>query len=146
MRNRSGFTFIELLIIVVLIGVIASIAIPRFSSNQRTAYTTVRKIVSDLRYTRGLAISSGEEYYLQFVQVSGLYRQYIIRDSSDQPVPGIEIRIIPDNVTCTLTTDKFTFDYLGVCNSGSGTDTVTLNDGFETSSVIVVDMTGRASY
>jgi len=144
MRNRSGFTAIELLIVVVLVGIFASIAIPRFSSNQRTAYTTARKIVSDIRYARSLSISTGNAHYLQFFQVSGSYREYKIFDNLNAQIG--DTRIIPEIVTCTLSASTFTFNYLGVCNSGSGTDTVTLNDGFETSSVIVVDMTGRASY
>ena len=149
MRNRSGFTLIELLIIVVLMGIMAAIAIPRFSSNQRTAYTTVRRIVSDLRYTRSLAISSGNRYYLQFTdQVSGSYTKYRIFDSSDVQLG--EERKIPANVTCTVTTEpadnRFSFSYLGECNNGNGTDQITIIDNTETATIIVIDLTGRASY
>jgi len=152
MRNRrSGFTLVELLIVIVVMGILAAVAIPRFSSNQRSAYTTVRKIVSDLRYTRSLAISSGNRHYLVFTdQVSGSYTKYkIYKRSNPSDIRIGEVRIIPANVTCTVTSDlgdKFSYNYLGECNDVSGTDTVTLNDGSETSSAIVVDMTGRASY
>jgi len=133
MRNKSGFTLIELLIIVVLMGIMAAIAIPRFSSNQRAAYTTAQKIVSDLRYTRSLAISSGYSYYLQFTKVNGSW-QYAISDNLE------DTRDIPVK-TCTPSTNTFTFNYLGVCNTG----TVTLYDGVETNTVTVVGMTGNAS-
>ena len=45
--SRSGFTLIELLIVVVIIGVLASIAIPKFANTKEKAYLTSMK--SDLR-------------------------------------------------------------------------------------------------
>jgi len=45
--RRSGFTLIELLIVVVIIGVLASIAIPKFANTKEKAYMTQMK--SDLR-------------------------------------------------------------------------------------------------
>ena len=47
MQNRKGFTLIELLIVVVIIGILASIAIPKFASTKEKAYLAAMK--SDLR-------------------------------------------------------------------------------------------------
>ena len=43
MRENKGFTLIELLIVVVIIGILASIAIPKFSSVREKAYYATMK-------------------------------------------------------------------------------------------------------
>jgi len=47
MRDKKGFTLIELLIVVVIIGILAAIAIPKFSSTREKAFFSAMK--SDLK-------------------------------------------------------------------------------------------------
>jgi prepilin-type N-terminal cleavage/methylation domain-containing protein len=60
MRDNKGFTLIELLIVVVIIGILAAIAIPRFSATREKAYFAAMK--SDLK---NLA-SQQEIYYSDY--------------------------------------------------------------------------------
>src|SRR5687768_11701910 len=46
-KEQAGFTLIELLIVVVIIGILASIAIPKFASTKEKAFLAAMK--SDLR-------------------------------------------------------------------------------------------------
>jgi len=59
MSTRRAFTLIELLIVVVIIGILAAIAIPKFSYTKGNAYTARMK--SDLR---NLAVAQ-ESYFYQ---------------------------------------------------------------------------------
>ncbi len=60
MRARSGFTIIELLIVVVIIGILAAIAIPKFANTKEKAYVASMK--ADLRNLVG----SEEGYLVDF--------------------------------------------------------------------------------
>jgi type IV pilus assembly protein PilA len=58
--NRKGFTLIELLIVVVIIGILAAIAIPKFSNTKEKAVISAMK--SDLRNYA----SAQESYYADY--------------------------------------------------------------------------------
>jgi prepilin-type N-terminal cleavage/methylation domain-containing protein len=64
-RNRKGFTLIELLIVVVIIGILAAIAIPKFSNTKEKAFVAAMK--SDLRnmatYEEQYAADNGGAYF-----------------------------------------------------------------------------------
>ena len=50
--NRKGFTLIELLIVVVIIGILAAIAIPKFSNTKEKAFVASMK--ADLKNLVGV--------------------------------------------------------------------------------------------
>ena len=66
MRDTKGFTLIELLIVVVIIGILAAIAIPKFSATREKAYFAAMK--SDMK---NLA-SQQEIYYADHYSYSGV--------------------------------------------------------------------------
>ncbi len=56
-RHQNGFTLIEVLIVTVIIGIIAAIAVPKFAATKEKAYD--RTVVSDIRRAQVAA----EAYY-----------------------------------------------------------------------------------
>ncbi len=60
-RGQRGFTLIELLIVVVIIGILASIAIPKFSSTRSRAYKAA--MMSDLKNLAHLQEIYYNEYF-----------------------------------------------------------------------------------
>jgi type IV pilus assembly protein PilA len=58
--NGSGFTLVELLIVIAIIGILASIAIPQFTSYRQKSYNSAAQ--SDLRNVK----TNLEAYYADY--------------------------------------------------------------------------------
>jgi type IV pilus assembly protein PilA len=76
-RRHSGFTLVELLVVMLVIGVLAAIAIPRYQKAKEKSYLATLK--SDLRN-----LVTGEEAYFQEA-----------RTYYDGPVPGAGFNFTP---------------------------------------------------
>ena len=86
LRNNKGFTLIELMIVVVIIGILAAIAIPKFANTKQKAVITAMR--SDLR---NLA-SVQETYWIQ----NRVYYGAAIPDPAIefQPSPSVVLTMV----------------------------------------------------
>lgn len=91
--RRSGFTLIELLIVVVIIGVLASIAIPKFANTKQKVYMTQMK--SDLRNL----VTAEEAYFADSIKyTTDLGTQYRISTGTT----ALNILLTADGWTATV--------------------------------------------
>ncbi len=61
--NRKGFTLIELLIVVVIIGILAAVAIPKFSNTKEKAFvSTMRSDLKNLVSTQESFFADSSKY------------------------------------------------------------------------------------
>ena len=67
-NNRKGFSLIELLIVVVIIGILAAIAIPKFANTKEKAY--IAQMKSDLKN-----LASAQESYFADNNTYATYAQ-----------------------------------------------------------------------
>ena len=81
-RRANGFTLIELLIVVVVLGILATIAIPKFSAMRQKSY--IAAVTSDLKN-----VASQQEIYLSD------YHSYAT-DVADLDI------LLSDNVTVSI--------------------------------------------
>ena len=84
-NTRQGFTLIELLIVVVIIGILAAIAIPKFSNTKEKAY--VAQMKSDLHNL----VSAEEAFFADSVHYTPTLAQLKYRQSTGVGTPTIAV-------------------------------------------------------
>jgi type IV pilus assembly protein PilA len=100
LRNKKGFTLIELLIVVVIIGILAAIAIPKFTNTKDKAYISAQK--ADLRN-----LATAQEQFA--ADSGGNYKAVNITSSASPAAVGGGMNFTPSPyVTIATTVDNTT--------------------------------------
>ena len=143
-RTEKAFSIMELLVVVLFLGILAFIAVPRMQTGILDRYkseTLAQKIVADLQLTRNLAITDAanntEGFALQMIGTSP-YRSYNIVNLATGQV--VSTHTIHNNISCT-SGSLFKFGPLGNLLAGSSTG-LTVSAGGRTSAISIVAATG----
>ncbi len=103
--DAGGFTLIELLVAVSIFGVVAIAGLPHINTGREDINTSVQRIMSDMRYARGRAITSGEHYAVEWTSANTYQIQRMIQDGTGGPwvVDDVERSIqLPTHVAFDL--------------------------------------------
>lgn len=156
--NERGFTAFEIIIVMVIVGILAAVSVPRITSLIKThGYLEARQIVAEMRYTRTLAITSAKDHRLRFITPpSGAsFTEYRIeRLETDWEQVG-EIKYISEDTICIdpdnpgINEKTFTFNHLGEATinpDNPGIQRLTLQNGLggTLQTINVIAATGRA--
>ena len=152
LRNKSGFTLIEVVITAVVLGIIAAMALPDFfrAMQKVKLNSATRDIISDLRWARSRSIASRTQVGLNFNFSNKTYSVFLDTDNpgnfqfnaaADSVVKSGSLTDLGSGST-TFASNTVIFKPDGTCNS-SGQITCYSTDANHSKTVDILASTGR---
>jgi prepilin-type N-terminal cleavage/methylation domain-containing protein len=130
--DSRGFTLVELIMVVVLIGILAVSVVPKFVDTSGFSLAGgAAMAAADIRYTQELAMGTHSSKTIVFTTSNTYY-------TVDSQTVNLPSKV---SISSGAT---FTFNSLGEPTTGGGS-TVTLSAGAETKTITVESYTGRVS-
>jgi MSHA pilin protein MshC len=134
--QQKGFTLVELIVVIVILGIISAVAAPRFFDQQAYKERVFKDdLVSALRYAQKRAVASGQAVQV-VIDASGFTLSYVDGTVVLHP-DGDDFKNI-DPPPLTLTANTIIFDALGRATATVGLDDV----GFANSDITIYEETG----
>jgi MSHA pilin protein MshC len=151
MKQESGFTIVELVAIIVLMGVLAFSFMPRYPGLTIELNGQAEQLASDIRFAQSLSMTHGARYCIFFNTAQSQYqfRNTNCTTAVVHPATGSTAYITFSNVTMALNNISGTyieFDTKGkpyTFTASATNATVTLTSSGDTRSVSVSPETGR---
>ena len=150
-----GFTLVEIVIVVIIIGIAALVTVPMMSSAASMQIrSAANMIAADLEYARSMAISRGQNYSVEFDTGTERYRikdqagnviphpvkkgfSYEIDFQNESRLSRVDIAKVDFNATSTVQ-----FECLGSPDNGGA---VVIQAGAATRTILVEPVTGFIS-
>lgn len=151
LRNHSGFSFFEILVVMALIGVLAVIAIVRHTFNDPTLLTQTQVLKAHIRYAQTRSMNTDTIWGINY-KVAADQKSYWLYKRPDTEVkivlPGEtqdQVRLDPLGIDISQGSFTLEFNSWGSPSSsltGSGTLLLTLTKSDMSEQLIVTQNTG----
>lgn len=138
MRNEDGFTLIELIMVIVIIGILAFVALQKYPATEISFETAADMIKSDIRSVHALAMSQHASKTLTFNSST----EYVFPAAGGGNKTRNFADIFDGNISFSPKPDKITFNSLGEPTAGYGSS-ITITTGSTTKTLTVLRYTGK---
>jgi len=138
LKNSKGFTLIEMISVILVLGIISAVAIPMFDQGTINATLVANTVQTDIQYTQELAMTRNQDITISFGASATSYN--LPTDPSG--IWPADPRALPQGVTIQDAVDV-TFNKHGEISSGGAV--VTLNASDTLMTVTVQGYTGRVT-
>ncbi len=155
MRKKSGFTIIELMVVIAIISILATLAIPNFFTwrPKRQLSAATKDVFAVMQYARSRALKDNASVGLLFDKANETYTVFVDNGAGanadngtqDGDEPTLKRGRMPagvDLVSTTLAGDQVFFDSRGLLSNAGGT--VSLKNSLNVTKGIEVIRTGNS--
>lgn len=149
MRLRGAFSLIELTIVILVLGILSAVSVPRFTDSLRQyrVQAAADRIVADLARTQAAAYGSSASKTITFNVSAGSYQVTGVK-SLDHSSSAYSVELTQDPYQCTLVSvwdqigmQSLIFDGYGLPNKGGN---IVVSCGGALKTIKVSSSTGTA--
>ena len=153
-KNNSGFTIIEIITVLIVMGIITAFAVGRVADNKPELIAQKEVLKVHLRYAQSRAMNSNDNYGIISDASGDTYSLFRYNGASvvvidfpgvgagpiDLSALGLSLSI-PDNIVC-FDSKGIPYTDANTQNLQTGDRTLTLSSGSDSESIIITQNTG----
>jgi len=150
---RSGFSLLELVAVLAIVGLLAVFVAPRITASQGIALSVVAaQLAANVRHAQTLAMSRGQRYRINLTpnsyQITDMGGAPIVQPLSSGTAPIVVSPAVLSGYNPPMTSGYLAFDgrgvpYIDPATPLAGTATITITSGADVATVVVAPETGH---